>query len=786
MNAAIREVITKMKRPCALAVAFEFYKLERIANLEERMRQWAREGTHAAANAPRIKNLFAQIAALFPDNAPELRGERLRRAARLLEEIAEPVPSRPRVTTKPLAPETNVQYLKGVGPARARAFANLGVTTVRDLLYLFPRKYVDRTAATPIAHAREGEEITVAGRVIDITSDRTRRGVPLVTALLQDATGDIFLRWFNAPYVAQKIKTGDELMAAGTVRYFGGPSLVNPEYELLGDGADEVAFGKIIPVYPLAAGLNQKVVRRAAAAAVNAVARALPDPLPPWVLARTGFPPLAEALSQIHFPDEIPVQQIARRRLSFEYLYLLEVALLQKRRQGLTEKGVVIKGDGSWRQKVKLPFELTAAQKKALAAIETDLAAPWPMRRLLQGDVGAGKTVVALFAMLATAEAGYQAALMAPTEILAQQHWRTAYGLLRPAGLTCELLSGTTGAADRDRILRGLAAGTISLIIGTHALIEDDVVFKNLGLAVVDEQHRFGVNQRQRLVAKGVSPNLLVMTATPIPRTLALCVYGDLELTIINEMPRGRGSITTLLIPERERHRALEIIRREVTAGRQSFIVYPVIEDTAGKELKAATAMARELQHKVFTNHCVRLVHGRMDANEREAVMAAFRAGEVDILVATTVVEVGLDVPNATVMMVEHADRYGLSQLHQLRGRVGRGPHPSYFIMVAPEETTAEARQRLKTLEMTNDGFEIAEADLRLRGPGELLGTRQHGLPDFALQALVHDRDLFETARALAEETLNAAPDLAGAEYEALRRRLQDEFAARLHLAGAA
>jgi len=783
MNDAVRELIAKMRRPTALAVAFDFYNLERLRGVEQRMREWAEQG-RAATREPYARNLFEQLAALFPDAAPALLAERLARAARLLDEM-EKGPPPPSARRPAFAPDTNVQYLKGVGPARARALANLGVTTAYDLLFLFPRKYVDRTAAAPLADVQAGDEVTVDGTVAEIVMERKRFGRTLVTALVGDGSGDIFLKWFNAPYVLNKIQAGDRVVASGTVRVYHGPELINPEFEVVGTGDDAETFGRIIPVYPLAAGLTQRALRRATKEALALLAAAVPDPLPALVLARTGFPPLYDALAQIHYPDDLERQRAARRRLSFEHLYLMEVALTQKRKQGLAERGVQIAGDGSLRRRVRLPFTLTAAQEKALATIDADLAASWPMRRLLQGDVGCGKTVVALFAMLTAAEAGYQAVLMAPTEILAQQHWLTAYRLLRPADIRCEILSGATGPSDRARILRDLGDGTLQLLVGTHALLEDDVVFQRLGVAVVDEQHRFGVNQRQRLAAKGASPNLLVMTATPIPRTLALCVYGDLELTIIDEMPAGRAGTTTLLVPEKKRAEAFELLAREVAAGRQGFVVYPVIEESEAGALKAATAMHKELAATVFPDRRIGLVHGRLDAGAREDVMRRFRAGELDVLVATTVVEVGLDVPNATAMVVEHADRYGLSQLHQLRGRVGRGEHPSYFVMIAPAKVTDEAKRRLATLARTSDGFEIAEADLKLRGPGELLGTRQHGIPDFALQALVEDRGLLELARDLARETVDSDPALGRAEHAALRARVRADFGRRLQLAGA-
>ncbi len=783
MNARVADIVAKMKRPAALAVAFDYYGLEKLKGVERRMREWARQGRAAARDA-RAQRIFDQLAALFADEQPALLAERLERAARLLDEVEEGPPA-PDAPVRAFDAGANVQYLKGVGPARARALAKLGVTTAQDLLFLFPRRYIDRTAATPLGDVHVGDEVTVDGTVAEIVLERKRRGRTLVTALLGDASGDILLKWFNAPYVADKIAAGDRVVASGVVKFYQAPELVNPEFDVIEEGAADESFGGIIPVYPLTAGLSQRALRRAIRHALAAFAAALPEPLPPAVLSRTGFPPLAEALRQIHYPDDFEKQRLSRRRLSFEHLYALEVGLTLKRRQTSSQPGARVGGDGSLRGKLALPFELTTAQKKALAALESDLAARWPMRRLLQGDVGSGKTVVALETMLAAAEAGFQAVLMAPTEILARQHWRTAAALLADAGVTCELLTAATPPEERRRIVDALATGTAKLVVGTHALLEDDVIFHKLGLAVVDEQHRFGVNQRHRLAAKGAGANVLVMTATPIPRTLALCVYGDLELTVIGEMPAGRGGTTTLCLPQGRRAEAFDILAREVAAGRQGFVVYPVIEEKEERALKAATVMARELSEEVFPERRVALAHGRLAADEREEVMARFRAGDVDILVATTVVEVGLDVPNATVMLVEHADRYGLSQLHQLRGRVGRGPHPSYFIAVASKKVTAEARARLETLARTSDGFEVAEADLTLRGPGELLGTRQHGLPDFALRALVEDRDLLELARELAAETVAADPRLSRPEHKALRARVRADLSRRLQLAGA-
>jgi ATP-dependent DNA helicase RecG len=776
-----------MRRPTELAVAFDYYGLEKLVGLEGRMREWAAEGIRAAGRDNRKRGLFEQIGALFADERPDLLAERLAQASRLLDELerktAPSTPTRP-TPKKTLEADTNVQFLKGVGPARARALANLGIVTARDLLYLFPRDYVDRSRATPLGDLNIGDDVTVEGTVGEIVLERKRRGRTLVTALLSDDTGDILLKWFNAPYVADKIEAGDRVVASGKLKFYQAPELVNPEFDVIGRGSDAGSFGGIIPVYPLSAGLTQRAVRQATRQALDALADAVDDPIPAAVLDRTSFPPLGEALRQLHYPDDMETQRHGRRRLSFEYLYLMELGLLLKKRQELTQAGVRVNGDGSLRDRLQLPFELTGAQHKALAEIDRDLAAGWPMRRLLQGDVGSGKTVVALEAMLATAEAGFQAALMAPTEILARQHGRTASALLEPAGIPIGLLTATTQAAEKERVMAALADGTLSLVVGTHSLLEDNVRFARLGLAVVDEQHRFGVDQRQRLVAKGTNPNILVMTATPIPRTLALYVYGDLELTIIDELPSGRAGTTTLCLKENKNREAFELLRREVAAGRQGFVVYPVIEESETTSLQAATAMAEKLASEVFPDCRVGLVHGRLPADDREAVMAAFRRGDVNILVATTVVEVGIDVPNATVMIVEHADRYGLSQLHQLRGRVGRGEHPAHFIAVASNKITPEARFRLDTLVRTSDGFEIAEADLGLRGPGELLGTRQHGLPDFALRAIVEDRDLLELAREQAEATLDSDEKLTLPEHRALRERIRRDFARRLRLAG--
>ncbi|MCP4231535.1 MAG: ATP-dependent DNA helicase RecG [bacterium] len=689
-----------------------------------------------------------------------------------------------RKSSKPrLTPETEVTYVKGVGPKRAKALAEAGVFTAADLLRYYPTRYLDRSTITAINALREGDSVVVLGRLSGVKLSRLRRSLNIITALLSDNTGSVILTWFNQKWLMDKLPDIENVIVAGKVGQYKGLQITVEEYEPVDDRDSFDAFGGIIPIYRTPGPLNQKALRTAISLCLDEVAPYLDDPIPDEIRARNKIPPLTTSVTAIHRPETLEQKEHALNRMAFAELFLMETGLAIKRSRDRAQEGAVIKNKGKLRESLRLPFDLTAAQRRVIAEIDRDLAAPYAMSRLLQGDVGSGKTVVALLAMLSAVEAGYQAALMAPTEMLAEQHWRGLAELVTPLGLRCELLTGSTPAATAKKIIADCNAGLVPILIGTHALIEERVAFPNLGLVVIDEQHRFGVAQRGRLTQKGRQPNVLVMTATPIPRTLALSVYGDLDLSILDEMPAGRRPIKTLWFNETKRERAYDIIRDRLKTGRQAFFVYPLVEESEKLELKSAEQMLPHLRDEAFPDYNVALVHGRMSAADKEDAMRRFRNGETDILVATTVVEVGIDIRNAAVMVVEHAERFGLSQLHQLRGRIGRGEHPSICILMSSYKVTAEGKKRLETMVGTNDGFRIAEVDFEIRGPGELMGARQHGVPDTALRAVLETPKLLQKARNEAFRLVEENPALEGDEYAPLRKLIKSKYAERLGLA---
>lgn len=683
----------------------------------------------------------------------------------------------------PLTPETEVTYVKGVGPKRAKTLNDAGVFTAADLLHYYPTRYLDRSTITAINALREGDSVVALGRLSGVKVSRPRRNLQIISALLSDNTGSVFLKWFNQKWLVDKLKEAENVIVAGKVGQFKGLQITVEEYEAVDERDSFEAFGGIIPIYRTPGFLNQKALRSAIGLCLDEVAPLLDDPIPESIRLRLKIPLLKQSLNAIHRPETLQQKEKARNRMAFAELFLMETGLAIKRSRERAQEGAVIKSRGKLRESLRLPFDLTAAQRRVVAEIDRDLAAPYAMSRLLQGDVGSGKTVVALLAMLSAVEAGYQTALMAPTEILAEQHWRGIAQLVTPLGLRCEILTGSTPGAMANKITADCGAGLVPILIGTHALIEERVSFPNLGLVVIDEQHRFGVAQRGRLTQKGQKPNVLVMTATPIPRTLALSVYGDLDLSIIDEMPAGRKPIETVWFNETKRKRAYDIIRDRLKTGRQAFFVYPLVEESEKLELKSAEQMLPHLRDEAFPEYNVALVHGRMSAADKEEAMRRFRNGDTDVLVATTVVEVGIDVKNAAVMVVEHAERFGLSQLHQLRGRIGRGEHPSVCILMSSGRITPEGKKRLETLVETTDGFRIAEADFELRGPGEMMGTRQHGIPDTALRALLEKPKLLQKARDEAFRLVEENPGLRGEECAALSKLIKSKYSERLGLA---
>ncbi|NEO33751.1 MAG: ATP-dependent DNA helicase RecG [Symploca sp. SIO3C6] len=658
-----------------------------------------------------------------------------------------------------------------VGIKKSQYLARLGLYKVRDLLYYYPRDHIDYARQVKISNLVVGETVTIMGtvkRCSCFTSPRNKK-LTIFEILLKDVTGQIKLSRFFAgtrysnrgwqERFKRQYPVGSVVAASGLVKknkY--GVTLENPELEVLesqADSIDSIKIGRVLPVYPLAEGVPADVVRKAVITALPCASQ-LKEPLPVVLRQQYGLVKLTEAIANIHFPADSDILTHARRRLVFDEFFYLQLGFLQRRQQQQqTESSAVLAPTGKLIEQFYqvLPFELTKAQKRVISDIFQDLASDTPMNRLVQGDVGSGKTVVAVVAILAAIQSGYQAALMAPTEVLAEQHYRKLVSWFNLLHLPVELLTGSTKVAKRREIHSQLETGELPLLVGTHALIQDKVNFQRLGLAVIDEQHRFGVEQRARLQQKGKSPHVLTMTATPIPRTLALTLHGDMDVSQIDELPPGRQEIVTTVMSGKERNHAYDLIRREIAQGRQAYIVLPLIEESEKLDVRSAVEEHQRLSETIFPEFQVGLLHGRMNPADKDEALKAFREQDTQIIVATTVIEVGVDVPNATVMLIENAERFGLSQLHQLRGRVGRGDHKSYCLLISGSRTDT-ARQRLGVLEQSQDGFFISEMDMRLRGPGEVLGKRQSGLADFALASLVEDQEVLNLARDAAEKVL--------------------------------
>jgi ATP-dependent DNA helicase RecG len=691
--------------------------------------------------------------------------------------------------TPPL--EQPVTYLKGVGPKNAERLAKLGLLTALDVLHYYPRDYINYAQQVAIRELQPGETVTLVGTVTRSScfSSPKNPNLTIQELVLKDPTGQIRItkfwpgkRFRNAGWQQgqkRKYPTGSVVAASGLVKKTKyGITLDSPDLEVL-DGPDgdpeSLTVGRIVPVYPLTEGVGAALVRRAVASALPA-AIDLADPLPAAIRQELGLVELPVAIAHIHFPKDDETLQAARHRLVFDEFFYLQLGLLRRRQERRQQStSVILPPTGTLIDQFyeNLPFGFTGAQQRVVNEILTDLQQSTPMNRLVQGDVGSGKTVVAVVAILAAIQAGYQAALMAPTEVLAEQHYRKLVSWFNALHLPVELLTGSTRTAKRRQLLGELSTGELPLLVGTHALIEDPVQFQRLGLVAIDEQHRFGVHQRARLQRKGDNPHVLTLTATPIPRTLALTLHGDLDVSQIDELPPGRKAIQTTLLRGRDRTHAYDLIRREIAQGRQIYIVLPLVEESEKLDLRSAIEEHQRLQEVIFPEFKVGLLHGRMTSAEKDDAISQFRDGHTHVLVSTTVVEVGVDVPNATVMLIEHAERFGLSQLHQLRGRVGRGVAQSFCLLMSSTRNDL-ALQRLKVLEESQDGFFISEMDMRFRGPGEVLGTRQSGLPDFALASLVADQDALSIARKAAEALINDDSELA--QWPRLRQELQRRY----------
>ena len=687
--------------------------------------------------------------------------------------------------------DSPITVIKGVNQTVAKGFARMGVTTIRDMLYLFPRRHLDYSQRRTVSELQTGIEQTLMATVLE--TQQVNLGVRRSTeANIGDHTGSIRVVWFNQPYLARTLRPHSKIVVSGKVGIFKGKKVFeSPEWEFM-ESADLVHTGRLVPIYPLTQGLTSRVVRRILKQAIDGWSQQMPDSLPKEIQTRCGLIPLTLAIEQAHFPDTVYMKDQARRRLAFDEFFILQLGVLSKKYnwQELQQGNALQAVDETIQKFVSsLPFPLTKAQERVLQDIGTDLKRPKPMSRLLQGDVGSGKTVIAIAALLTGVASGFQGALMAPTEILAEQHFNSistlfektghlekkqsnlcTYSLLLPSqrSLTIALLTGSLSPKEKEATHQSIQEGSIDLVIGTQALIQKGVHYANLGVAVVDEQHRFGVMQRSSLSQKGTQPHILVMSATPIPRTLALTLYGDLNLSIIDQLPPGRKAIRTRCVSPEQREKAYSFLRSKVEEKRQAFIICPLIEESDKIEAKAAIQEYHRLSEVAFPDLRLGLLHGRMPNSEKEQIMRAFRARELDILVSTSVVEVGIDVPNATIMMIEGADRFGLSQLHQFRGRVGRGEHQSFCLLLS-ESTSTEAQERLSVLERTQDGFSLAEEDLRLRGPGDFFGTRQSGLPNLRM-ARLSDVSILEMAREEAIRLFHQDPELKKPEHVLLAK----------------
>ena len=668
----------------------------------------------------------------------------------------------------------SIQYLKGIGEARAKLFSRLGIRTIRDLLYHLPRTYEDRSQIKNISDLMDGDFVCISGRLADeIKSYRTRSRLSVTQTSISDGTGIMRVVWFNAPYISATLKEGADFTFYGKAIYKGQFfEMVNPVVDANSSGKKT---GKIIPFYPLSSGLAQNNIRSAIEQAFLSLDEMPADIIPDKVIKSNHLLPLSSALKNIHAPETLDVFENARERLAFEELFILQTGILLMRDERFKHDAVPIKNVKCVADFAQsLPFALTNAQKRVINEICSDLRQSVPMNRLVQGDVGSGKTIVAASAIFAAVNSGFQAALMAPTEILAMQHYKNFTNLFSNFGFKTVFLSGGMSAQDRRQALAAIKDGSANIVVGTHAIITDKVIFNNLALVITDEQHRFGVRQRSQLTEKGINAHTLVMTATPIPRTLSLILYGDLDISVIDELPPGRKKIETISADSSSRDRINEFIIKNINDGRQAYIVCPLIEESEALTAKSVTEYADSLKKGAFKNYSVGVLHGKLKPSERNDVMSRFANGEIDILVSTTVIEVGVDVPNATIMIIENSERFGLSQLHQLRGRIGRGKHQSYCILFC--DGGKIAKERVKIMCQTNDGFKISEKDLLLRGPGEFFGVRQHGLPELKIANLSTDMHILKRAKDSAQQLIQEDPSLNKIENRPLKNAIFARF----------
>ncbi|MFA5143898.1 MAG: ATP-dependent DNA helicase RecG [Candidatus Omnitrophota bacterium] len=701
--------------------------------------------------------------------------------------------------------KTPVRYFKGVGPKKGALLAKIGIETAEDLLYYLPMRYEDRSNLTAIKDLKPGEHRTVEGEIVNCTSRIAKSGMPFFQITVTDGTGSVRATWFNQPYLKDYFKKGQRVILYGKIEVRDHLQVIQPEYEIVeAEDIDSLHIGRIVPIYPASGGLTQRYLRALADTAVAKYGKFLAERLPTYILAREKLVDVKFAVRNIHFPVTFENLEKAYRRIVFEEFFMLQLALAVKKRERKTdERGLGHRVSGALVDSFlkSMPFELTQGQKKAMADIARDMSLTRPMNRLLEGDVGSGKTIVAAYALILTVQNGFQGVIMAPTEVLARQHFIGLSELLMPLGVNISLLIGGMKVDAKARVADEIRLGNVDIVVGTHSVIQESVQFKKMGLAVIDEQHKFGVTQRAVLKDKGYNPHILVMTATPIPRTLALTVYGDLDMSVIRELPKGRKPIETYWVEQSKRGEAYDFVKEELQKGYQAYVVCPLIDGqirNTKSEIRnkgqftnpksktgAAEEIFNDLKSGIFTDYKIGMLHGRMPSAEKERVMEDFKNRKIDILVSTVVIEVGIDVSNATVMVVENAERFGLSQLHQLRGRVGRGEHESFCILLA-DPGTPEAVKRIAAIESTLDGFRIAEADLDIRGPGEFFGTKQHGLPEIKFGNILKDFDIMERARLEAFNLVARDPGLSEEHHRLLKETLADRFSRNMGLDGVA
>ncbi len=817
----LEEILEAIEKPIHYGSGHDFANLKTLKDLELYMAHWI-DRAAVLSLSPRRQDLLQRLRFqaqgfdaldLTEKKARVLEIQRIIQDLKCGDEVSlpcQPWPTQEEFHQSRKELQTSIQFIKGVGPRLSEVLKKRNILTVEDALYFLPRLYQDRRQIKTISQLTVGKIETVMGTVLkaDMTFYGRRRTFELA---IGDETGTLIAKWFNfnPRFMKGRFKKGMRLILFGEVKLYQlQKEIHHPELEILEDEPESpdgnaarpaakeesLHFGRIVPVYSETEGLyqRQRLIRRIMKNAVDLFAAKEFSGIPDEVCRRQNLIPLSEAFRQAHHPDageDLTLlnegKSPAHRRLVFDELFFLELGLALRRTGTLMEKGIpfLISHRHTRQLREILPFSLTPAQERVLAEIESDMRRPHPMNRLLQGDVGSGKTIVALLSGLMAIEGGYQVAIMAPTEILAEQHYLNIRPLVEKLGFRAAFLTSSLKKSEKENFLSRIREGEIQVVIGTHALIQEGVEFKHLGLAIIDEQHKFGVLQRATLKKKGLNPDVLVMTATPIPRTLAMTSYGDLEVSIIDQLPPGRGSITTRVFNERERFRVYRTLREEISKGKQAYVVYPLVEESERLDLKDATQMAKNLQRDIFPEFKIGLIHGRLKSEEKEAIMAEFKARRIHILVSTIVIEVGIDVPNASVMVIEHAERFGLSQLHQLRGRVGRGKDPSQCLLIAQYPRSEEAGRRLRVMERTTDGFEIAEEDLAIRGPGELMGTQQSGLPDFRVANFVRDVQLLNEARKEAFGIISRDPILSQPEHYFLRETLKERWKGRLELA---